>query len=49
LLEISTRAQADIVWGNPSTGDNGLWLMDGGALKAAQPIPSASTSLTIIE
>jgi hypothetical protein len=47
IAESSGSVKTQLVWRNPQTGDDGLWMMNGFAIQAAQAIPGAATTWRI--
>jgi CSLREA domain-containing protein len=46
--DLNGSGQADIVWHNPSTTENGVWLMNGSAIQGAQAFPAAPFGFQIV-
>jgi hypothetical protein len=41
LRDFNGNGEADLLWRNPTTGENGLWEMNGFGIQAAQALPGA--------
>jgi CSLREA domain-containing protein len=45
--DFNSNGTADLLWRNPATGENGLWLMNGATVVGAQVLPSSGAAFQI--